>query len=318
LARIAAGGKRALAEALAALEARPGDADVIALLDAAFAVPRAHVIGLTGPPGVGKSTLINALISHWRGAGLTVGVIVVDPSSEISGGALLGDRTRLTTDPQDDGVFVRSMATRGRLGGIAQLTVAATVLMRAIFDRVLVETVGIGQSETDIIELVDTTLFCVQPASGDSLQFMKAGIMEVPDVVAVNKADLGAAADRAAADVLAALSIAARGEGWSIPVHKVSAMSADGVPELAAVLEEHRGFLEQRGLLDGRRREQASGWLTEAIERRFGSFGLEQPEAQLQLEVGEGPFARLAEAQTALERRFTGAPAPAAVKKDLN
>jgi LAO/AO transport system kinase len=174
------GGKRALAGALTRIEAEPDAALTVALLDAAYAAARAHTIGLTGPPGVGKSTLTAALIEHWRRAGRTVGVIAVDPSSKLSGGALLGDRTRLRTDPGDQGVFVRSMAARDRLGGLADLTVAALVLMRALFDIVLVETVGVGQSETDVSSAVDTVVLCIQPGSGDALQFMKAGIVEIP------------------------------------------------------------------------------------------------------------------------------------------
>src|SRR5580658_6223287 len=140
----------ALAAALARLEQAPEAEATLALLDAAYGSPRAHVVGVTGPPGVGKSTLIGALISAWRRAGETVGVVAVDPSSRVSGGALLGDRTRLRTDPEDEGVFVRSMAARDKLGGLAALTVSAMVLMRALYDKVIIETVGVGQSETDV------------------------------------------------------------------------------------------------------------------------------------------------------------------------
>ena len=157
------------------------------------AQPRAHVVGVTGPPGVGKSSLCAALVAAWRKDGKTVGVIAVDPSSKASGGALLGDRVRIVHDPADDGVFVRSMAARDRLGGLADQTLAAMVVMRALFDRVLIETVGVGQSETDVAGVADTVVFCVQPGSGDSLQFMKAGIVEIPHLIVVTKADLGAA-----------------------------------------------------------------------------------------------------------------------------
>ncbi len=180
LAALASGGKPALAAALAALERAPEDESTLALLDAAYAAPRGQVVGVTGPPGVGKSTLLGALIALWRGEGQSVGVIAVDPSSRRSGGALLGDRTRLRTDPADAGVFVRSMAARDKLGGLAALTHSAMVLMRALFDRVLIETVGVGQSETDVAGAADTVVLCVQPGSGDSLQFMKAGIVEIP------------------------------------------------------------------------------------------------------------------------------------------
>ena len=203
------GGKRALAAALAGLERDPDGAAAQALLDAAWREPNAHVVGITGPPGVGKSSLCAALVAAWRKADRTVGVIAVDPSSKSSGGALLGDRVRIVHDSADEGVFVRSMAARDRLGGLAGQTLAAMVVMRALFDRVLIETVGVGQSETDVAGVADTVVFCVQPGSGDSLQFMKAGIVEIPHLIAVTKADLGPAAERARADVAGALSLAA-------------------------------------------------------------------------------------------------------------
>src|SRR5262249_53505482 len=162
--------------------------------------------GLTGPPGVGKSTLIGALIRAYRQRGKTLGVIAVDPSSRRSGGALLGDRTRLQTAPEDDGVFVRSMAPRAQVGGLRASTYAGMSLMRAVFDVVVVEMVGVGQSETDIGMAADTVVFCVQPGSGDSLQFMKAGIVEIPDIVVVTKGDMGKAATRAKTDVKGAIS----------------------------------------------------------------------------------------------------------------
>ncbi|MEX1148229.1 MAG: hypothetical protein WEB93_07605, partial [Sphingomonadales bacterium] len=204
---VEAGGKPALARVLSLIEAHPGDDGVVELLDAAWERPRAHVIGITGPPGVGKSSLMKAMIKVWRDAGQTVGVIAVDPSSRATRGALLGDRTRLATDPADDGLFVRSMAARDRLGGLAALTVPSMVLMRALYDVVIVETVGVGQSESDVTSVADTVIFCVQPGSGDSLQYMKAGIMEVPHIAVVTKADMGAVAVRARADVKGAMGL---------------------------------------------------------------------------------------------------------------
>jgi LAO/AO transport system kinase len=208
------GGKRALAAALADLERDPEGEKAQALLDAAWRDPKAHVVGVTGPPGVGKSSLCAALVAAWRKAGKTVGVIAVDPSSKSSGGALLGDRVRIVHDSTDEGSFVRSMAARDRLGGLADQTLAAMVVMRALFDCVLIETVGVGQSETDVAGVADTVVFCVQPGSGDSLQFMKAGIVEIPHLIVVTKADLGAAAERARADVAGALSLATAGDEW--------------------------------------------------------------------------------------------------------
>ncbi|MEI8146764.1 MAG: GTP-binding protein, partial [Alphaproteobacteria bacterium] len=207
LAAIRSGGKLALARALGAIETAAGTRELADLLDTACRSPRGTSLGLTGPPGVGKSTLTNSLVARWRAKGETVGVIAVDPSSRRTGGALLGDRARIQTDPADSGVFVRSMAARDRLGGLSDETIAAMVLMRAVFDHVLVESVGIGQSEADVAIVADTVVLCIQPGSGDSLQFMKAGVMELPDVVVVTKADTGAMATRAKADVEGALSL---------------------------------------------------------------------------------------------------------------
>ena len=222
------GGKRALASALADLERDPDGPSTQALLDAAWREPRAHVVGVTGPPGVGKSSLCSALVASWRKDGKTVGVIAVDPSSKASGGALLGDRVRIVADAADEGSFVRSMAARDRLGGLADQTLAAMVVMRALFDRVLIETVGVGQSETDVAGVADTVVFCVQPGSGDSLQFMKAGIVEIPHLIVVTKADLGAAAERARTDVAGALSLATTGD-WPLKTLAVSSRSGAGV-----------------------------------------------------------------------------------------
>lgn len=290
------GGKAALARALAQLERLPDAPETVALLDAAYAEPRAHVVGMTGPPGVGKSTLMNALISGWRGRGRTVGCIAVDPSSRRSGGALLGDRTRLSTDPEDQGVFVRSMAARDRLGGLAALTVSAMVLMRAVYDMVLIETVGVGQSETDVVGVADTVLFCVQPGSGDSLQFMKAGIAEIPHIVVVTKADMGAAAVRARADVLGALGLGAGGahDGWEVPVLMVSSARREGLDALVETVDSHAAALAEGGRLAAVRHAQAEAWLEEAVRERFGRDGIRRA-GDLSLAPGTSPFARLAE-----------------------
>ena len=297
LAALAAGGKAALAAALARLESAPEDADTLALLDAAYAAPRAHVVGVTGPPGVGKSTLIGALIAQWRAASLTVGIIAVDPSSRSSGGALLGDRTRLRTDPNDAGIFVRSMAARDKLGGLAALTVSAMVLMRALYDIVLIETVGVGQSETDVAGAADTVVLCVQPGSGDSLQFMKAGIVEIPHVVVVTKSDLGDAAERARGDALAVLGLSDHGiAGWPVPVLMLSALRRDGVDGLVQAIADHRRWLGEGGRLAQARQAQAAHWLIEGVREAFGRDGLARVGA-LATPPGESPFraaARLA------------------------
>lgn len=271
---VRAGGKRALAAALAAIETDAGSEELARFLDEASRAARGATLGLTGPPGVGKSTLTHALVSGWRRAGDTVGVIAVDPSSRRTGGALLGDRARISTDPSDRGVFVRSMAARDRLGGLSDQTVAAMVVMRAVFDRVLVESVGIGQSEADVAMVADTVVLCIQPGSGDSLQFMKAGVMELPDVIAVTKADMGAPAQRAKADVEGALTLAAREAGaWSAPVVLVSAATGEGLDALAAALAAHRSWL-QAGRLAARRAAQERLWVEEALRTRFGTAGL--------------------------------------------
>jgi LAO/AO transport system kinase len=283
-------GKAALAGALGEIEAAPDAPATAALLDAAFAAPEAassHVVGITGPPGVGKSTLASALVRAWRRAGASVGVLAVDPSSRRSGGALLGDRMRLRTDPADHAVFVRSMAAGERLGGVAAATYPALVLMRALFDRVAVETVGVGQSETEISGLADTVLLCLQPGAGDSLQYMKAGIVEIPHLVAVTKADLGEPARRAAADAAGALGLAEGGN--APPVLQVSAARDEGIAELVAALEARRRALAESGALARHRRAQAEAWLAAAWRERHGRAAV--PPA---LGPG-GPFAALAE-----------------------
>ena len=293
---VKAGGKAGLAKALALLERAPEHPTQVALLDAAFAAARAHVIGITGPPGVGKSTLINALIKTWRAEGHRIGCIAVDPSSRRTGGALLGDRTRLTTDPADEGVFFRSMAARDHLGGLAALTVSAMVLMRALFDLVLVETVGVGQSETEIAGLVDSVVFCVQPGAGDSLQYMKAGIAEIPHLVAITKADMDLAAQRAQADVVSALALSPLGEepNWAVPVLLVSAQELTGVAELGAAIDRHRAFLDCDGRRAAARQLQVGGWLEAAVRDRFGRDGLSRA-SPMPAAPWDAPFGQLAE-----------------------
>lgn len=201
-----------------------------------------HVVGVTGPPGVGKSTLLSALVAAWRAAGRSVAVLAVDPSSKRSGGALLGDRARIVYDPEDTAVFIRSTAAGSRLGGLAPSTRAAAAALAAAFDVVVIETVGVGQSETEVAEVADTVAVVVQPGSGDALQFIKSGIMEVPDVLVVTKADLGQVALRTRRDLSAALrSLGERGT----PVVAVSSIApVQGVDELIAALDEHRAGLD--------------------------------------------------------------------------
>jgi len=202
----------------------------------------AHVIGVTGPPGAGKSTLLSALLQAWRAQQRTVALLAIDPSSRRSGGSLLGDRARIEFDPADAGVLIRSSAAEQRLGGLARTTRAAAEALAAAFDVVVIETVGVGQAETDVADVADTIAVVVQPGSGDALQFLKSGIMEIPDVLVVTKADLGQLALRARRDLAAALrSLGSR----TTRVVAVSALApTSGIDELVAALDEHRDGLE--------------------------------------------------------------------------
>jgi GTPase len=219
-----------------------GREQAAALLAAVGSEPRSHLVGLTGPQGAGKSSLLSALLPLWRADGRSVAVLAVDPSSKRSGGSLLGDRVRIQHDPRDDGVLIRSTAAGTRLGGLAEATRDAAQALCAAFDVVVVETVGVGQSETDVEELCDTVAVVVQPGSGDTLQFLKAGIMEVPDVLVVTKADMGDAALRARRDLAAALrAVGSR----DTPVVAVSSVPPPvGVDELVAALDAHLSGLE--------------------------------------------------------------------------
>jgi LAO/AO transport system kinase len=293
LAALRDGGKAALARALAQAEAAPDAEATLALLDAAWAAPKGHVIGLTGPPGVGKSTLVSALVRAWRAKAHTVGVIAVDPSSRRTGGALLGDRTRIEVDPEDQGVFVRSMAARDRLGGLSDLCAAAAVLMRALYDVVVIETVGVGQSETEVADLADSVILAIQPASGDSLQYMKAGIVETPDIAVVTKADLGPLAERARRDLELALSVTSQPGGWRPKVLTVAATSGEGIEALLNAAEEHRAWLD--GDLALRREAQGQQWLHRAVREEFGRRGADQRAELLAAASSTSPFRRLAE-----------------------
>jgi LAO/AO transport system kinase len=200
------------------------------------------VVGVTGPPGAGKSTLLSELVRAWRRGGRSVAVLAVDPSSKRSGGSLLGDRARIAYDPKDPSVFIRSTAAGERLGGLAPATRAAAHALAAAFDVVVIETVGVGQSETEVAEVADTVAVVVQPGSGDALQFLKSGIMEIPDVLVVTKADLGDIALRARRDLHAALRSAGSRDTAVVAVSSISPVS--GIDDLVDALDAHRERLD--------------------------------------------------------------------------
>jgi GTPase len=232
----------------------------------------AHVIGVTGPPGAGKSTLLGELVRAWRAAGRSVAVLAVDPSSRRSGGALLGDRARIPFDPADGGVFMRSTAAAGRLGGLASATRAAAHALAAAFEVVVVETVGVGQSETDVAEVADSVAVIVQPGSGDVLQFLKAGIMEIPDVLVVTKADLGDVALRARRDLHAALRSLGASDIDVVAVSSVPPVT--GVDDLVAALEAHREGLDVAARrLAARRASALADFAVEHGERGLRALG---------------------------------------------
>jgi LAO/AO transport system kinase len=230
-----------------------------------------HVIGVTGPPGAGKSTLLSALLRAWRGEGQAVAMLAVDPSSRRSGGALLGDRARIEFDPGDKQVFIRSTSAGERLGGLAWATRSAAHALAAAFDIVVIETVGVGQAETEVADVADTVVVVVQPGSGDVLQFLKSGIMEIPDVLVVTKADLGQIAMRTRRDVSAAL----RSLGSSTRVVAVSSLAPpQGVDELVDTLREHRhgdDLAERR--LRARRAQALADYEHEHGERGLRALG---------------------------------------------
>ncbi len=303
ISEIQAGNKRAVARLFNLLEDRRSSKvrECSELLDQLYSasIHKSHVLGITGPPGAGKSCLISRLIGEARKRGKTVGVIAIDPSSRRSRGAILGDRIRYDYDVSDAGVFVRSMANRGELGGVSDRTFAGAIVLRSAFDLVLVETVGVGQAESDVMDLADTTLFVVQPGSGDVLQFLKAGIMEEPDLMVVNKADQPQAR-RTLNDVRSALHTAHAGDGaWQSEALLASAIEGKGISEILDEAGRHRKHLVERGELNLRRHRQARQWLVHSLERLYGARGLEAlggadrlAEATLP-EISTAPFAAL-------------------------
>jgi LAO/AO transport system kinase len=231
-----------------------------------------HVVGVTGPPGAGKSSLLSELCRAWRADGRSVAVLAVDPSSKRSGGSLLGDRARIAFDPEDRGLFIRSTAAGDRLGGLAPATRAAAQALAAAFDVVVIETVGVGQSETEVGEVADTVAVIVQPGSGDVLQFLKAGIMEIPDVLVVTKADLGDIALRARRDLSAALRSAGSRGTKVVAVSSVAPVS--GIDELVAAVDVHRATLDvEARRRDARRAGALADFVVEHGERGLRALG---------------------------------------------
>jgi len=249
--RLLAGEKRALARAISLVEnGDPAGAELVARI-----YPRtgkARIIGFTGPPGVGKSTMIGALVKELRSRDRRVAVLSIDPSSPFTRGALLGDRIRLSEHFLDEGVFIRSMASRGALGGLAEATLQAALVMDAAgFDDVLLETVGVGQAEIDVVDHADTVVLALMPGSGDSIQALKAGVMEIPDVIVVNKAE-HPLTDTMVREVRTALSLGPSGD-WKIPIIKTVASDGRGIPELLEAIEAHRAHVVESGTLEERR-----------------------------------------------------------------
>lgn len=277
---ILSGDKRAIAGVLNLLEERgpscfERNKELIGILGHHARTGR-HVVGITGPPGSGKSTLMSRLISEYRARGKTVGVIAVDPSSRRSGGALLGDRARITHDSSDKGLFIRSMAAGSHLGGLAWKTRNCLTVFEAVYDVIILETVGVGQSETEVGQVADTVAFVAQPGSGDLLQFIKAGIMEIPHVIVVNKAEQKALAARARSDLMIAKAYSQSSlDGWELKIVMTSAMEGWGQQELVDLLEGHQRFLVEKGLMEELRHRNRIEWISMLFKERLGDYGLE-------------------------------------------
>ncbi len=280
--RLLAGDKRALARAITLVE--NDDPEGWALVREIYPqTGRAAVFGFTGPPGAGKSTLLGALTKLERERDRTVAVLSIDPSSPFSRGALLGDRIRLSDHFLDPGVFIRSMATRGALGGLSEAALQAALLMDASGrDVVLLETVGVGQAEVDIIDHADTVVLVLMPGSGDSIQALKAGVMEIPDVIVVNKAE-HPLTDTMVREIRGVLALGPR-EGWEVPVLRTEAARGKGIEELADKLAEHRAYIESEGTLAARRRRnlmnEVLGLATYRMRRELEASVRDDPEVQ--------------------------------------
>lgn len=310
--RTLAGERVPLARALSWVENEaPGSVE---LLDQCFARSgRAFRIGVTGPPGAGKSTLVTRLALEYRAREMSVAIVAVDPTSPFSGGALLGDRVRMGELAGDPGVFIRSMATRGSLGGLAVHTAqVCDVLDAAGFERVLIETVGVGQSELEVAETADSTAVVLVPESGDAVQAMKAGLMEIGDLFVINKADREGA-ERAAFAIRSALDLRHAPTAWAIPVHQTVASIGQGVPEVVDRFEEHLEFLRDSGTLEQRRKHRLERRLRDLVQDRlWREFRARVPDAEWSALVDELGRRRVTPHQAAAS--LAGLPQAAVVK----
>jgi LAO/AO transport system kinase len=287
IAKLRSGDPRALARAISTVENRAaGWSD---LLKALFPhTGKARVIGMTGPPGAGKSTLVDQLAKHYRKEKQTVGIIAVDPTSPYTGGAILGDRIRMQDHYSDPGIFIRSMATRGSLGGLARATAdAATVLDASGRDLVMIETVGVGQDEVDIVRLADVTVVMLVPGMGDDVQTIKAGIMEIADIFVINKSDREGA-ERVEREIRAMQSLATRHDRWTPPIVKTVASEGVGIAELAKAIAEYETFLKKENLTF---KKNVENWQLRLIEMLRDAM-LEK--ARARLETGGGSLERYA------------------------
>jgi LAO/AO transport system kinase len=278
--RLLSGEKRALARAITLIESDdPAGWELVR--EVYPRTGKARIVGFTGPPGVGKSTLIGALTGELRKAEREVAVLSIDPSSPFTRGALLGDRIRLTEHFLDPGVFIRSMASRGALGGLSEAALQVALIMDAAGkDDVLIETVGVGQAEIDIVDHADTIVLALMPGSGDSIQALKAGVMEIPDIIVVNKAD-HPMTDTMVREVRGVLALSHDPEGWKVPILRTEAARAEGVDELATQIDAHRRLIEEQGTLAERRarnlRSEVLGIATSRMRRRLEQTVSEDP-----------------------------------------